>query len=255
MSEMSEKPPATDAAAHGVRFWVLSLAAALLMTVTASLGFWQLGRAQTKLNLQAAIESRAVLPPLDEAGLLAGGAPEELVHRQAQIRGVWVPAATVFLDNRPMAGRSGFFVITPLQLAGTSDHVLVQRGWVPRDFQDRTRVPAIPTPAGEVLLRGRLAPPPSKLFELGEAGGGAIRQNIDVAAYARETGLALLNVSLLQTGAANDGLQRDWPRLAADVHKHHGYAFQWFGLCALTGFLYVWFQIIAPRRRSSAQRP
>ncbi len=188
---------------------------------------------------------------LDAAGLLATPDRESFVHRPARVRGVWVPSATVFLDNRPMAGRSGFFVVTPLRLAGSSQHLLVQRGWVPRDFQDRTRVPVIETSAGEVELIGRLAPPPSKLFELGEAGAGAIRQNIDVAAFSRETGLALLDASLLQTGAADDGLQRAWPRLAADVHKHHGYAFQWFGLCALTGFLYVWFQIIAPRRRSS----
>jgi surfeit locus 1 family protein len=33
-----------------------------------------------------------------------------------------------------------------------------------------------------------------------------------------------------------------------DVAKHHGYAFQWFALCALIGLLYVWFQLIAPLR-------
>lgn len=47
-----------------------------------------------------------------------------------------------------------------------------------------------------------------------------------------------------------DGLQRDWPQPAADVHKHYGYAFQWFALSALTLILYVWFQIIRPRLMS-----
>ena len=45
---------------------------------------------------------------------------------------------------------------------------------------------------------------------------------------------------------------RDWPAPATDVHKHHGYAFQWFGLSTLFTLLYVWFQIIAPRRRARA---
>jgi surfeit locus 1 family protein len=33
------------------------------------------------------------------------------------------------------------------------------------------------------------------------------------------------------------------------VHKHYGYAFQWFALSALTCGLYAWFQLIRPRRR------
>jgi surfeit locus 1 family protein len=125
----------------------------------------------------------------------------------------------------------------------------VQRGWVPRDFTDRTRVPAIPTPAGTVRLQGRLAPSPGKLYELGEAGAGPIRQNIDLAAFARETGLSPLDVSVLQSGDASDGLLREWPQVALDVSKHHGYAFQWFALCALAGILYIWFQILSPRRK------
>ena len=52
-------------------------------------------------------------------------------------------------------------------------------------------------------------------------------------------------------GAASaDGLLRQWPEPASDVHKHYGYAFQWFGLSALVIVLYVWFQIIRPRRRA-----
>ncbi|MCY1563154.1 hypothetical protein D9M68_1006430 [compost metagenome] len=94
-----------------------------------------------------------------------------------------------------------------------------------------------------------MASSPSKLYELGKAGSGPIRQNIDLAAFAQETGLDLLGVSVLQSGEAHDGLQRDWPLIAVDVHKHHGYAFQWFALCALAGLLYLWFQILSPRRK------
>ncbi|MEK9803755.1 MAG: SURF1 family protein, partial [Curvibacter sp.] len=52
-----------------------------------------------------------------------------------------------------------------------------------------------------------------------------------------------------QTGAAADGLLRDWPQINTGVDKHYGYAFQWFGLCALMAILYVWFQIV-PRLRA-----
>jgi len=40
-----------------------------------------------------------------------------------------------------------------------------------------------------------------------------------------------------------------------DVSKHHGYAFQWFALCALVALLYLWFQILVPRRKRNPHGP
>ena len=64
-------------------------------------------------------------------------------------------------------------------------------------------------------------------------GTSSIRQNLDPAAYARETGRRW-PFTVLQTDADGDGLLRHWPApdLGA-VGKHHGYAFQWFALCGL----------------------
>jgi surfeit locus 1 family protein len=72
---------------------------------------------------------------------------------------------------------------------------------------------------------------------------------------ARESGLPLRPLSVMQLdepGQPPDGLLREWPAPAAGVHKHHGYAFQWFALSALSILLYVWFQLIRPRRRAAA---
>lgn len=232
-----------------VRFWVVALATLITMSITASLGFWQLDRARQKVELQARMDERATLPALDASTLSNLPNLEDVVHRRVVLRGEWVPNATFFLDNRQMQGRTGFLVVTPLWLQGSEQTVLVQRGWVPRDFQDRTRVPEVPTLKGVVQVSGRLALAPGKLYELGEAGMGPIRQNIDLAALASELKLPLMSLSVVQTDGPDDGLLRDWPVVNTGVHKHHGYAFQWFGLCALAGFLFVWFQIISPRRR------
>ncbi len=231
------------------RFVVVTVATVFTMAVTASLGFWQLDRARQKIALQEQINQRADLPAWQTDDLLLATDPLAGLHRPVQLRGQWVKDASVFLDNRQMAARNGFFLVTPLRLAGSQRAVLVQRGWVPRDFTDRSRVPTIDTPAGEVHVEGRLAPPPGKLYQLGEAGKGAIRQNIDLGGFAEETGLKLLAVSVQQTGASPEGLLREWPRAAVGVDTHHGYAFQWFGLCALAGLLYIWFQFISPRRK------
>lgn len=238
------------------RRWVIALATGITMAVTASLGVWQLSRGAEKQALEDLIEARGALSPWDNQALFQAQDLSEGLHRTVHLSGEWVPEASVFLDNRPMNGRSGFFLVTPLRLQGGDDRViLVQRGWVPRDFIDRTRVPTVPTPSGGVVVQGRLAPPPSQLFELGESEPGVIRQNIDLSAFAVETGLKVLPLSVLQTGPSEPALLRDWPRFAAGVAKHHGYAFQWFAMCTATAALYLWFQFISPRRKRRPDGP
>lgn len=226
------------------RFWLITALAVLAMASTASLGRWQLSRAAAKEALQASMEVRLAEPVLDGATLRSEVAADALLHRRIVARGQWLAERTVFLDNRQMNGRVGFFVVTPLRLEGSEVSVLVQRGWVPRNFEDRSRVPLVETPAGPVSVAGQIVPPPGKLYELGAAEAGPIRQNLDLAQFKAETGLSLAAVSIQQMDAAGDGLARDWPPGNTGVDKHYGYAFQWFGLCALIAVLYVWFQLV-----------
>ena len=228
---------------------IVTVAAVVMAALTFRLGLWQLDRAQQKIDLQQRIDQRGRMAPLGTAELATSAAEADgQFHRPVQLTGRWLPQATVYLDNRQMNGRPGFFVVTPLQLADGSA-VVVQRGWQPRDQLDRARVAEVPTPAGEVTLSGRVAPPPARLYEFQAPGTERIRQNLDLDAYARETGLRLRPLSVWQTGAASEGLERDWPKPAIDVARHQGYAFQWFALSALVAGLYVWFQLIRPWRQ------
>jgi surfeit locus 1 family protein len=185
--------------------------------------------------IQDSIVEKQALRPLTHADVqhLPTQLPQELIHRHVLWRGKWLNQATVFLDNRVMDKRTGFYVVTPLQLEADGRVILVQRGWVARE------------------IFGRLAPPPSKIYELGNDSVGRIRQNVDIAVIAPTLQAELFLASLVQLDAptVSDGLLRSWPVVGTDVHKHYGYAFQWFALCTLIIVLYVWFQIISPRRR------
>jgi len=227
-------------------------AAALGMALTFSLGMWQVGRGHEKLALQAAKDQRMAMPMLDGRSLTNAITATELqgwMHRQMVFKGRWLKEHTVYLENRQMNGRAGFYVMTPMRLDSTGLVVLVQRGWAPRAFNDRQALPPTETPDGVVEVTGILAPWPSRLYDFGGVETGAIRQNLDLSTWRQQTGLDLKNFSLIQTGVASEGLLRDWPVVATGVEKHQGYAFQWFGLCALIGLLYVWFQIVQARRK------
>ena len=253
--------------AHRVLFVLITLAALVGMGITASLGRWQLGRAAEKLTYQATLEARAAMPALDaqalRATLEAGGATaadaEALLHRAVTLQGRWLPEHTVYLDNRQMQGRPGFYVVTPLLLPDEKAVVLVQRGWVARNFQDRAQILKVNTPPELVQIQGRVAALPSRLYEFAAGdsaqGSSRIRQNLDLAAMSAQVQWPILTLSVVQLGDASEGLLRDWPVVASGVDKHYGYAFQWFGLCCLIALLYVWFQIVRRFFRPRRQQP
>lgn len=235
------------------RFWLVTAAAVLVAGVTFSLGQWQLRRAAQKQNLQLAIETQSNQFILKAADLADPSVLKDAVHRRATLKGLWRAEHTVFLDNRQMNGKAGLIAITPLVLEGTGQIILVQRGWALRNFTDRSTLPDIQTPSELVTVRGRIAPPPSKLYAFKGVESGRLRQNIDIDAFSREIGLPLLALSVVQTGPANEGLLRDWAAPNVGIDKHYGYAFQWFGLFALVVGLYLWFQLINPWRLKRKQ--
>jgi len=228
------------------KFYLVTAAALFFAVLGIYLGFWQLGRASEKEAMHVAMQAQASQSPLDAVGLTQLVNLADGLYRPVRVAGTWESAHTVFLDNRQMDGKVGFFVLTPLRLQTSGQVVLVQRGWVGRNFEIRDRVPAVQTPPGLVWVDGQIAPPPSKLYEPGVPGLGLIRQNLDIDRFRSESGLALADFTIRQSGLASDGLRRDWPVVALGVEKHYGYAFQWFALAALILGLYLWFQFFRP---------
>ena len=237
-----------------LRFWLVTLAAVAGIAATFSLGLWQLGRGHARDAMQEKIDQQGQLPVLSQLSLISVR-PEDVLHRQVALRGTWDGAHTVFLDNRQMRGVPGFYVVTPMKLDGTTKSVLVQRGWVPRNFDLREKLPAITTPQGAVDVQGRIAPPPARLYEFKGTEGGPIRQNLDIAAFAAETHLDLAGVSVQETSpTASEGLLRDWPRPGSGSERNYGYAFQWWAMSTVIAILYAWSQFIAPRRKAAPAR-
>ncbi len=232
------------------KFYLGTAAALFFAGLGMYLGFWQLGRAAQKETMHAAMQAQARQAPLDAAALAQLANAANGLYRPVRVEGRWESAHTVYLDNRQMDGKVGFFVVTPLRLQSTGQVVLVQRGWAARNFEVRDQVPAVQTPPGLVWVEGQIAPPPSKLYEPGAPGTGLIRQNLDLERLRSESGLALADFTIRQSGPASDGLRREWPAVAVGVEKHYGYAFQWFALAALVLGLYLWFNFF---RRPTAR--
>jgi surfeit locus 1 family protein len=244
------------------RFRVIPFVATVALVVLGILlGNWQTSRAEEKLEIAARLAERGAQAPV----VLGGGGgllehdrvgtsavrrpahPTSIEYRRVRVTGEWVRDWPLFLDNRPLNGKAGFILAMPFKIAGSKEHVLVLRGWLPRDAREYGKLPSFATPAGTVTIEGVATLNAGHVMQLGTPGAlkpGTLVQNLTTGALAQASGLALRPFFVQQTGAEQgaepgEGLVREWPAPNAGVDKHRGYAFQWYALAAMAALFFV----------------
>ena len=231
----------------GFRFrWIPFVVMLLLVALGLSLARWQERRFDEKTARAARLEAGNRQAPLQlGAQPLLAQDGEAIEYRRVRITGHFLPAWTVYLDNRPYQGQAGFHVLTPFQLEHSSMHVLVAQGWLPRNNQERTRIPDYATPSGTVTIEGVVRLHAGHVMELGQAAPlapQAIVQNITIGQLAKASGLAFQPVLVEQTAPmlpAGVLPVRDWPAPDLGADKHRGYAFQWTALAVMAFLFFV----------------
>jgi cytochrome oxidase assembly protein ShyY1 len=214
------------------------LAAVMVALIALSLGNWQSRRAEEKQRLASELATQAALPPLDMQLVKEGKAPA--YFRSLQMTGSFIAQWPIYLDNRPYQGKAGFYLLMPFKLKDSEQTLLVMRGWLPRDAQNRLQLPITPTPQGVLQLEGKVRESVGQVMQLGSEPAlqsGVIRQNLKVTELSKASGLKIENFIIEQTSETADGLIRDWPEASLGIEKHRGYAFQWYGL-AVTALLF-----------------
>ena len=229
---------------------VATVSALLVVAIACAAGIWQLNRADSKIALAANLLARQQMPILS-----ANDGPlslEDASERRMIARGQYIPQAAIWLDNRPRpippAGsnnsQSGFYLLMPLQLEGRDDILWINRGWAPRNSQNRESLPPVKTPTKVVTIEGIVFAHPGKVFALGEGQAvidtskPRIEQNFDLRAEGKLRAWVQSPFILREIDTGNDdGLLREWAPLTTGVDRHYAYAFQWFAL-AVCSFLF-----------------
>ena len=230
---------------------VATVSVLLVIAIGCAAGIWQINRAQQKIELGRVLEARLQLPTLNAN--LDTLTLDQASYRRVLARGRYLPLEAVWLDNRPRPvaeggsgspGLAGFYLMMPLQLEGQDRVLWVNRGWAPRNSQDRLILPVVQTSEGVTAIEGIAFAHPGKVFELGKANPAdkkpRIEQNFDLEQESRiHQWQQLPFIVREENTSSSDGISRTWPLPTNGVDRHYAYAFQWFGL-ALTGFLF-WF--------------
>ena len=244
---------------------VATVSALVVIAIGCAAGFWQLSRAQQKIALAESMASRQKLPTLSLNA--QSWTLEEASQRCVLVRGSFLAGETIWLDNRPRpvsvngpdgVAQSGFYVMTPLKLEGSEVVLWVNRGWAPRNNDERTQLPPVSTPPGTILVEGIALVGPGKVFELGKNDAHItkprIEQNFDLDKEAQLHGWLQVPFILRESGNDGvDGLSRQWALPTTGVDRHYAYAFQWFAL-ALSGFFFWLFSGLRQYRHQPVKR-
>ena len=224
----------------------------LLVSLGIVLAQWQMRRADDKQIIKNTLLQRSAAAVIPFSSTLPS--VEQLEYRHLSLRGEFIADWAVYLDNRPLNGVAGFYVLMPFKIVGAERAVLVVRGWLPRDPAIRDKLLPYITPVGTIEIIGMVRRNFSRVLQLGDAGvlhPQAIIQNIDIKQFSEDSQLKLEPFILEQTSALEDGLLRVWPSPALGIEKHRAYALQWYALAVMACIFFV----ITGFRRGTKNKP
>jgi surfeit locus 1 family protein len=165
------------------------------------------------------------------------------MFRNVSVEGRYLGDKSVLIENRKHRGESGFHLITPLQLEGSEQIVLVNRGWLSRQQYSNGELPD--TPAGLQQLSGEITIPEPPALELTlDISGDEQTPHwpyLTLEQFARWSGLEILPFAILQSPHDPSELVRDWPRPHFSDSMHIGYAVQWFAFALIS--LLIWLRL------------
>lgn len=221
-------------------------------------GFWQLQRLEERRTANAVQEARYTQDPLPVEDLvdLSGGDLDSLEFRRATATGTFIPEEEILVRSQVFSGRAGFDVVTPLVLDG-GETVMVNRGWVPLEF-DSTPVTAASPPEGTATVEAVVrASQERAAFGRDDAAAGDADtvSRVDLDYLDGLTPAELLPVYLEAVGD-QDPTSLPIPAAAPvfdDEGPHLNYAIQWFSFAAVGVVGYSFLLRRALRRPSGGE--
>ncbi|MCG7322937.1 SURF1 family protein [Arsenicicoccus bolidensis] len=228
--------------------WLGLLALVVLVVIAFTrLGLWQLDVSKDQGAKKALAEAQA-RPAAPLSQVVRPHAPFEGVmsNRRVEVTGAYDPSGQFLVPGRLLEGRTGYWVVTPLDETATRARVAVVRGFVIRPSD----APAAPTTT--VTVTGTLAPgesPSDAAVPAGQLG------SIDLAVLVNRWPQDLYNAFVL-AGAerpdlgAGTALQRiPPPQPESQLNwRNFAYALQWWVFAAFA--VYMWWRMVRDDHRS-----
>ncbi len=223
--------------------------------ITLRLAIWQFDRLAQRMTADAVNSVAYREPPitldtssavktisaLDNIGLRA------MSYRRVLARGTFDHSHDEALTTQVLDGQVGVHLLTPLRLSGQDAAILVDRGWLPIDFDRPVRWQPYQT-TGEVSVEGRLRTgfrriPGTTGLVTGEE---SLSPDLDLDRISMKLPYPLLRLVLTEAPVAPGyvasqnqlPIRRDLQEPSTDI-PHFFYAFQWIAITLIMGGGYI----------------
>lgn len=201
-----------------------------LVFIFSNMGVWQYHRAQQKRLLIQAYAERPFQQPLGFSSLFDEKTDSRFYS--VNLKGRFDNQHQIFLDNKTMDGQVGYEVYTPFLVEGTTQAILIDRGWLPAN-RDRNILPTVEPVQASLSLKGVVNLPPG-YFSLGAMTEGETApfplrvQYINLKELAPVLNLRLAPYIVWLDPADTHGFKRQWKVTFMGPEKHIMYTVQWF---------------------------
>jgi cytochrome oxidase assembly protein ShyY1 len=228
------------------RRWLgFTLVVIVAIAAFGALSSWQWERADEERVARVKLQTEIQVQPLNlNEALASEGREAQMDYRPVMFSGNFLPNSTVLVRQRPLDGRNGLWVVTPME---TTDGVViwVNRGWIPATQSASTVVEAPPVVQGRVQVTGWLRQSETRRNDTDATPASDLPQGqvrwLDTAALNGLAGLTTppTYVEATQMTPADAAVQA-LPLPTIDETQNVSYAIQWlvFALVAISGW---WF--------------
>ena len=224
------------------RLSIKSTLITLIIAITCiNLGSWQLNKAQFKLALQAQYNKYendpAVSLPTNFSNL------DGMQYKKVQVIGKYLPEYQILLDNQFDGEHPGFYVLTPLEINGSENIILVNRGWIEAS-ENHNQIPEVSTPLSQQSVEGFVWVPSQKFYTLEKKTNtkewNKVWQNMDLNLYTQLVPKKILPVLLKMSPDNEGGFARHWVRPDDRIQTHLSYGYQWYGFAIASFLIYLY---------------
>ena len=218
------------------RFFIPASLIIATLALLISLGFWQLDRADEKRAIEDQIAS-ANSGDVELVTSVEFLKDKEYYH--VRLQGSYVGDKQFIYDNQIVDQISGYYVLTPFILNGTSKAVLINRGFIPwGGRRDKLSNVDIGEKTTEVKVQISI---PVKRMELkvSEITGDfpVLIQALDLGEMSTIASLDFASVVGLLNPESENGFVRKWEPYTGSIERHIGYAIQWFLMALVLAFI------------------
>jgi surfeit locus 1 family protein len=249
------------------RWWWSTLLVIVACGVMIRLGIWQLERLDLRRQFNSRVQTQLDMPSLALGSDTLGDNLVDMEYRSVVVSGEYQFADEVALRNQVLENQPGIHLVTPLLIEGSSQAVLVDRGWIPTEdaaperWTEYQQIGSVEVRG--VIRRSSTRPDIGRRSDPIPAPGEdplKVWNLLNVQGIAAQSAVSLLPVYIQQdAGPVQDGLPiPQVVELDLSEGPHLGYAGQWFLFAVILAVGYPFYvrrQEIARKSEKITRQP